>query len=126
METLLGSQSLKGIETMHYIPTKAASIVVAVTALCAATPTMADAQPIPNRRGTTTIKFVGIAALGTLLAAVACFGTLAAPATFIWDPSQASACPANQSLHERRTPRGNDMLAVRLISVSQAVRMQIT
>src|ERR1700733_943744 len=36
------SQSLKGINPMHYIPTKATSIVVAVAAFCAPTPAMAD------------------------------------------------------------------------------------
>jgi hypothetical protein len=36
------SQSLKGINPMHYIPTKATSIVVAVAAFCATTPAMAD------------------------------------------------------------------------------------
>jgi hypothetical protein len=36
------------------------------------------------------IKFVGTAALSTLLAVVSCFGASAAPATFTWDPSQAS------------------------------------
>ena len=36
------TQSLKGIKTMHYIPTRAASIAVAVAAFCAATPAIAD------------------------------------------------------------------------------------
>ena len=35
------AQSLKGITTMQYIPTKAVSIAVAVAAFCAATPAMA-------------------------------------------------------------------------------------
>jgi PEP-CTERM motif len=42
IETLCGSQSLKGIKTVQYIPTKVASIAVAVAAFCAATPAMAD------------------------------------------------------------------------------------
>jgi hypothetical protein len=44
----------------------------------------------PKQGGTMKIKFVGTAALSTLLAAVSCFRASAAPATFTWDPSQAS------------------------------------
>jgi PEP-CTERM motif len=38
----MGVAAFEGIKTMHYIPTRAASIAVAVAALCAAAPAMAD------------------------------------------------------------------------------------